>query len=172
MIDWTERLVQAGSERRGPVLLDAVASTADPAEARKLVEENWTICEAWGGHLDDALLMLERLVDELDVEHIGDAPLPDEECFTIYRATFGEDDEPDGGSWTLERSVAERFARMLASPRAWFLFGKAAQEPVIWRAEVLRGDVLAYFTKREESEVVVPQGAAWDVTAISRLVRQ
>lgn len=160
-----DRLMLASSEDRGPVLLEAV-STADPEKARDLVRRWWTVCESWGDQLPEALEMLGRLGYTEDGK-----PLPDGDFFEIWRATTGEDAEPDGGGWSLRREVAEQFARMLTSVRASWVLGIHADEPVVWRGIVRRDDVLGYFTERDEDEVVVPNGSVWDVTAIAKLVK-
>jgi hypothetical protein len=164
MTDWKHELAMASSETRGPVLLEAVQDLGF-AEARELVKENWTICEAWGDKLDDALRMLE-VVGYIE----DDKPLPGDDWLTVYRATSGPDDEPDGGSWTLDLEIAKRFAHMFTSPRAMFVLGNYSEEPVIWRGIVQTSDVLAYFTSRDESEIVVPHGGVWDVEPVMKLV--
>lgn len=144
------------SSGRGTVLGAALVSNLTKDEKRKLVKDWWTVCEAWDrSEIDRVLMMLAQLDPPL-----GD-PLPDGNIFDIYRATGGE--TPDGGSWTLDVEVAKMFAKMITSPRGQILGMTASEEPTVWAARVDRGEVLAYFTDREESELVIPHGAAAEI---------
>jgi hypothetical protein len=125
-------------------------------EKRRLINEFWTSCEAWGDILDYALTMLGGL------KPVGD-PLPQSGTLTVYRATGGV--EPDGGSWTLHRHIADFFANMINSPRGAIL-GMHSTTPVMWQAEVDSDDVLGYFANRNEAEVVIPHGVARHVERV------
>lgn len=170
MTDWNHELCMAGSEHRGPVLLAAHRyGKLSDKDMIDLINDWWTSCEAWGDDLPAALDML------AEYKPVGNEPLPVDlsdlsaDFLTVYRATDGE--TPDGGSWTLHRDVADKFARMMCSARGWFLFGKMADEPVIWSGQVHRDDVLGYFTDRAEAEVVIPDGAVTEVYAVAKLVK-
>lgn len=175
---WEHELMMAGSENRGPVLLEACADyELSIEEKRQLVAEQWTVCEAWGEYLPDALELLAELrpkhgpLTTTAEETPGDTLAFDDyltasSAVTVYRATGGT--EPDGGSWTLDLEIAKRFARVIASPRGAFL-GVYSEEPVIWEAYVEADDVLGYFTERDEAEAVLPHGAVMDVRAIMAL---
>jgi hypothetical protein len=70
------------------------------------------------------------------------------ETFTVWRGGAGERSELKlGNSWSAQRDVADSFAR-----RAAKFFGHAPQ--VVWR-RVRKDQVVAYFTEREEAEVVL-----------------
>jgi hypothetical protein len=74
-------------------------------------------------------------------ERLALAALPDE--LTIYRGAR-EDLNEDGLSWTTDRARAEWFAKR---------FNREG-DAVVLEARVTKHDVLAYFTGRNESEVV------------------
>src|SRR5215204_2938992 len=148
---WDNNLSACDSTSRSYQLLRVMLSTGlTDDEKRRLIEEYWTLCEAWGDLLEYALVMLAQL------KPVGD-PLPQAGTLTVYRATGGV--EPDGGSWTLRRDVADFFARMINSPRGAIL-GMRSTTPAIWRAQVDTDDVLGYFDGRNEAEVVIPHGVA------------
>lgn len=68
--------------------------------------------------------------------------------FAVYRGYCSRSSDWRGLSWTLKREIAEWFARRAV----WF--GHDA-EPTLASGTVARADVIAYFTGRQESEVVV-----------------
>lgn len=156
--DWDRELQIVGSHDRGPVLLEALGELADD-EARRLATDWWTSCEAWGDDLDDALEALGKLAPVGERLSGTDSHDP----LTVYRATGGG--SPDGGSWTLDPAVAERFAEQIRSGRGAFL-GMHSQTPVVWTGGVDTADVLGYFTDRGEAEVVLAHGS---VSNIERL---
>jgi hypothetical protein len=154
---WESKLMVCDSQRRGIELIRAAAGTGlTDDEKRRLINEFWTVCEAWGDMLDYALAVLARL------KPVGD-PLPERGTLTVYRATGGL--APDGGCWTLRRDVADFFARMINSPRGAIL-GIHSLAPTVWRAEVDAKDVLGYFDTRNEAEVVVPHAVAHHVEPV------
>ena len=56
-------------------------------------------------------------------------------------------DRDDGWSWTLDLEKAEWFARRFASMEG--------SEPVLTHGMVAKADVVAYFTRRNEEEILV-----------------
>lgn len=73
-------------------------------------------------------------------------PLPRNKYLKIYR---GQDENTQFGiSWTLDKSIAEKFARGAGT--------RQSNRPgVVYIAYVQRDKVMAYLTGREESEVIV-----------------
>jgi len=81
------------------------------------------------------------------------AAMPDQ--IVVYQGHTGARD--DGWSWTTERNVAVWFAHRFA--------GLERDVPVLTQGVVDKTDVLAYFTNRNESEVLVPHELVRDITS-------
>lgn len=76
--------------------------------------------------------------------------LPRKTYLKVYRGQRGDD--PLGCAWSLDRGVAERFARGAS-------FRCAIANPRIIESSVPRGMILAYLTGRGEEEVIInPSG--------------
>jgi hypothetical protein len=129
------------------------------ADYWKLVGRVWVDSEnIWQNTLEwDALLGSERggreaimvpdVFDDDDADLAMHRALP--ETVTVYRgATAGLNEE--GLSWTTDRNTAVWFARRFADHRDG--------EPVVLTGTVAKSDVIACFTGRGESEVVVVEG--------------
>lgn len=106
--------------------------------------------DAWQGIWDAVGASPARLLVMTANDRRGYAKLPD--SLTVYRgATVGGE---RGWSWTLERSIAEDFAKRyeLDGPHP----------PLICTAEIAKGDVLAYFEIGGEHELIVdPHELDW-----------
>jgi len=72
-------------------------------------------------------------------------PLPKGSTLTIYRGQVGD---AKGFAWTLDRKIAERFAKT-GGGRGVAVGGKILEK------EIRRSDVIAYLTSRNESEVII-----------------
>lgn len=88
-----------------------------------------------------------------DEERTYLANLPEE--FAVYRGA-NMLEPPDGFSWSTERRVGEWFAKRFDS-----------QEPFLYKATAAKKDVLAYFSSRDEYEVVVDWRKLKDVEKIN-----
>lgn len=154
----SERLSRCESERRAPVLIEA-GRGKDADRLRALLAEWWSVTEAWSGDpaLREGMYDLVRraapVVSPCEDADADSRPRPpDRGKFDVYRGNLGE--RPTGGSWTMERGVAERFAEMAAGPRGRYLGMRGDGEPTVWRGTVDAADVLGFFDDRRESEVV------------------
>jgi hypothetical protein len=85
-------------------------------------------------------------------EHAALAAMPDE--LKIWRGC-GNDAGERGISWTTEKKKAEFFANYACGSRRAFLTGAAGTRPTVVSAVCSKEDVLAYFTERDESEILV-----------------
>ena len=107
-------------------------------ELRELLPEVWRDVEFPSSNLDHPLYLFEEagfLTD--DQEEWEKLPDP----LSIYRGGA-----PDGISWTTELERAEWFSRRFVFP---------PDEPEVWEIEIEKYEVLAFFTGRGESEIVV-----------------
>lgn len=86
-----------------------------------------------------------HLMDEEELAEFDALP----ERITVYRGCIADLNE-DGLSWTLERKTASWFARRFA--------GLREGEPRVLVGTVDKADVIAYFTSRNEAEIVVANG--------------
>jgi hypothetical protein len=109
-------------------------SASDPDDSDPRFLPLWRDAYAWNGstYLRD-----------------GEDVLPKHDVLSVYR---GQDWAPGpvvpGLAWSLERRVAEKFAKGAA-------LRQAHRPGVVIEAMVLRKDVLAYMTGRNEAEVIV-----------------
>lgn len=155
--EWNKVLTYQDSGNRAPALIRA-AATMEGDELRELVGHWWSTTEAWSAvpELRDGMYDMIRRAAPVRVyadEAVGRPVPPETGEMTVYRGNLGE--EPHGGSWSLERDVAERFARMAMSPRGMFLgMYRADGVPSVWRGTVKAEDVLGFFDDRQESEIV------------------
>lgn len=95
-------------------------------------------------------------------EHTLLAGLPDP--VTIHRGC-GQAVGAPGLSWTLDPAMAERFAHLACGPRRHLLAPAwRGEHPLVARATCPKSAVLAVFTERLESEVVVDPQALRDLT--------
>lgn len=145
----TAALAMCGSQERTEPLLSAMQQM-EPREALELFAEWWPVC-------DDTFEFTESVVDTLmatsydldwrDVLTDDDRKkfdaLPDQ--IMVWRGS--DESTIKGACWSLDRAVAEKFARghrMMWNPR-----------PTLARAVVSKWDVLFFFTDRDESEVLL-----------------
>lgn len=159
---FVQALYLVGSEDRADRIVawdEQYAFTDD--EASDIVMRCWSVTEAWSANerLRDGMYSLLKRVAPAEVIREDDPrPMPDTWFLTVYRGNLGETPGAHLASWTLDREIAERFARMAASPRGWFL-GMSTPDspgvPTVWKAQVARERVLGYFDDREEQEVVI-----------------
>ena len=124
-------------------------------------DEYWEILARIWTDSENIWQNLPEWVELLDANRSG-SPMSDEEAaalasmpdpISVYRGA-AEDVNEDGLSWTVDRERAEWFARRSATDEA---------APVLLAGEVAKADVVAYFTGRSESEVVV---ADWGAVAV------
>lgn len=147
--DWNQALALVGSENRAEWLLRALRATG-PDESRELLAHWFNMVDAFGEHAPAFRAQFERLTYVSDDE---DGNLPDFPL-TVYRAQWGKDPKPDLAlSWTARLDVAERFAKYLTGPRAWFLgIKREDDEPWIWEATAHGAH--GWFVSRDEEEIV------------------
>jgi hypothetical protein len=86
-----------------------------------------------------------------DAERADLAAMPDE--IKIWRGC-GDQSAVRGFSWTLDRERAVFFADYACGPRRQWL-GLSSTKRILVEATCRKSDVLAYFTNRSESEIVV-----------------
>ncbi len=135
-----------------PFLLDGFlrhASRFDNASYWRLLGDVWTAQEQLWPNQQVFLSLFrarrpgrEALMRE--DEHAEFGKLPDQ--FPVYRGFTGQ--RGKGMSWTTDRAKAEWFARRFA-----MIEGRGT--PKVLSGVVRKGDVLAYFNRRQESEIVV-----------------
>ena len=172
--DYDQILMFVGSEHRAEKLVSWKDELTDD-QVRELLTDYWSVTEGWSGDEDlreGMLELLHRVQPLMVMDEEDPRPLPDDEELVIYRGNLGE--VPSGGSWTLDRMIAEKFARMASSMRGQFLGMRPMQEgdvPSIWRARVSRDDVLGYFDNRAEREIVIDNGMAYDIELIAQAVK-
>ena len=139
--DYEGALLLYDGNSRMAVLWDwLVEGEIEVEDLRALLPLAWTHAEAPSALPDLALELFRHagFVSDTDVELSG--------LLTVYRgAAPGEPKEQVGISWTLSYTRAEWFARRLVRGGG----GK------VFVAQVQAVDVLAYFVKRDEAEVVV-----------------
>lgn len=166
--EWRQAALYFDSKHRAEAFTRWAPRMTDD-EVRELLTNEWSVTEAWGGDakLREGMIGLLRRVaplvvladtDDEFVQGIG--------TLTIYRGNVGEDPRL-GHSWTLDKEIAQRFARMAMSPRGMYL-GMYREDgiPTVWQAEVDSRDILGYFNDRAEREVVVDPATLRDVTKI------
>jgi hypothetical protein len=171
--NWDGALVMSDSQERGPILARA-GRELEGAALREVIEDWWSTTEAWGGDpelrdgvmdaIHKAALDGPVIVPSDDPGRLQKAP---EGRFEVYRGNLGE--TPQGGSWTLDREVAERFARMASGPRGQIVLGMSGPGPgSIWRGWVEADDVLGFFDDRHEYEIVTDH--VYGIEKIAELV--
>ena len=111
------------------------------------------------GYKPREVVQMFELADPRDVMELGEfevfASLPD--AISIFRGTAGQTSKSVryDMSWTRDRNVAVKFAR-------WHKVDQS--EPgQVWAGQVKRSDVLAYFSDRNEDEIVVRPGRVYAV---------
>ena len=147
--DWETALMLTGSEDRASVLVSALRDS-DVDTARSMMAHWFNLLDAMSEHTAELREQFERLTFVTDDENglLPDLPV------TVFRAQWGSDPTPEHAlSWTARRDVAERFAKYLTGPRAWFLGIKHEDdEPWIWEAQA--HEVYGWFVSRDEEEIV------------------
>lgn len=138
------------SDRRLSGLIEALCDAPAAVFWRVLLEE-WDVCDNTHACLPELLMLIRHHID------VGDNPsahwpaeahtflrtlLP---VVTVYRGCSRQ--RVNGISWTLDRSVAETFARGHR--------GIAVPDPVIVTGTIARDRILAVFTERNEREVLL-----------------
>ena len=130
-----------------------LCSNLDVADWLRLLGENWTGCDnisQFAGELmgetplsyvlDGEHALRQHLMDEREADHF--AGLPD--SVTAWRGCYAHN--KCGLSWSLERATAERFP---------FLHRYRAEgQPLLVRAEVRKGDIIALKLDRDEAEII------------------
>jgi hypothetical protein len=145
--DVEQRLALVGSESRAAVLVEELRATPHKPSARKLLREWFNVCDALAPYRLDLREQFERVGYVTDSTDSLVLPA------TVYRAAWPDDATDEALSWTLDRETAEMFARLLVSPRAWFLGIKRDDcEPHIFQG--LCTEAFGYITSRGESEVI------------------
>lgn len=143
--EWVKRHSQDGDIDLGQVDLVSLWRDSDPDDT-----------DAWW-----ALQWYELRVALGEVITDG-TPLPDGDEFHVYRGQFGE---TVGMAWSLDKRVAENFARTGGGR-----FVRAGG--VLLHARVRREAVLAYLTSRGEQEIVVSPAELVGLRAIGEVVKK
>lgn len=163
-----QALCLVGSEKRAALIVEHGHKLDDTA-LTSLLSDFWSVTEAWSGEpkLREGMLALLKRVAPL---YCPPEPRPFTGTLTIYRGNLGED-ATLGHSWTLDRKIAERFARMAMSPRGMFL-GMYREDgvPSVWRANVPADKILGYFDDRDEQEIVVDPSTLMTIELIAQAV--
>jgi len=142
-----QHLALVGSENRAAVLVDELRATPHKPSARKLLREWFNVCDALAPYRHDLREQFERVGFVTDTTESLVLPA------TVYRAAWPDDASSEALSWTLDREIAEMFARLLVSPRAWFLGIKRDDcDPHIFQGFCT--EAYGYLTSRGESEVI------------------
>jgi hypothetical protein len=147
-----EMLIEAalaftGSYGRMTLLLAALdEGLVSMDEALHILPHWWTISDP--DDTDQRLICLWEKASERKrgIVTDGGPSLPRRQYFTVWRGQRVGD--PIGCAWSLDRSIAERFARG-ASYRA------PIANPQVIEVRIPRGIILAYLTGRGESEVII-----------------
>lgn len=163
--DWSHALMMAGSESRGPVLVEALRATAEPEEKRKLLVDWLNVCEAYAPVRDDLRVQME-LAGFFTDDKGGAPPVPP---LTVYRGSWEDDEAELALSWTTNKDQAEFFARALFSFRAMFLGTyREGVDAYIWKATC--HEMYGYLSGRGEREVLAKR--LTDVEPVAALVRE
>lgn len=151
---WSGYLFMCANSDRAPKLLEIIQKTRAPSRLWPLVNEVWTLSNniaadqyIWDDIWKYAYSASGRLRQRRGLMRPCDRKVFDNlpEQVTAYRGCHHAH-WADGYSWTLDRSVAESFAR-----RASYDAGC----PLVATATIPHECILAYFNEREEQEVVV-----------------
>jgi hypothetical protein len=128
-------------------LRKAMRRICDPKEAARLVALVWTDSENIRQQRSDWLSIWDDLADPCaamdEKERAEFATFPDR--LTIFRGHGGRRGLTHGLSWTMDQAKAEYFARRYLHQGP----------PFVGYGSVLKRHVFAYFTRRDESEIVV-----------------
>ena len=159
--DANRRLSLVGSEDRAAVLADELQRTPHKPSARKLAREWFNLCDAIGPYATALRTEFFRIGFFTDSDTVPDLPV------VVYRAAYEDDDIANALSWTTDRAVAEKFARMFMGPRGWFLGLKRTDTPMlIWRGVCT--EAYGYLDDRQEREVIAK--TVVEVEAVAKLV--
>jgi hypothetical protein len=126
---------------------------------------HWPRCDAHG-HLVPEMLIYFHLAG-----YVSDTGRTFTGPVRIYRGNLGEDPRA-GISWTVSKAKARWFASdYTLSPRGGFLGLERADQqadarPTVWSGIVGAKDILGYFGKRRESEVVVDPSTIRDIERV------
>jgi hypothetical protein len=154
-----QRLIIVGSENRAPVLVRE-CQQASVDEARELLRDWWTVCDAAGSSTEGLREQFARVGFVSDTEKELELPA------VVYRAGWHDDDAEQALSWTLEFSKAEWWARYLTSVRAWFVgIRREDATPTIYQGVCTHA--YGYFIGRDEAEVIAAK--VLDVHVIATL---
>lgn len=153
--DFDRALAFSESEGRAALLVSLGPGLDDDA-LFVLLTEWWSTTEAWQGDrmLRAGMMRLLRRVAPVIVD--PERTFPGDAELAVYRGNMGE--PPGGGSWTLDRAIAERFAAGAFGARARIVFGIEPDPDAVatvWQGAASREQVLGYFDDRGEREVVL-----------------
>lgn len=140
-----------------PYRLDALLYVAEQITDEclywKLAGEIWSDSEnisecfdAWRAVLSSDRPCRDSLMNDQEREYLAGLP-PVIDVYRGFLTVGGEDDAVNGFSWTLDESRAEWFAQR-------FAFVDGEEDPVVATGRLAREKVLAYFSGRNEAEVV------------------
>jgi hypothetical protein len=164
--DWEALLSLADSQERATVLVEALSAVESKEAYTHLFREWFNSCDALAPQREQLRAYLDEtdfFTDELGAENTPDLPV------VVYRGAWDDDEAERGLSWTVDREVAERFARGLVGPRARFVLGIYREDgtPTIFRA--IATEAYGFLNDRGEKEVIAKKLRA--VEQISVLVR-
>jgi hypothetical protein len=127
-------------------LVESNAEIAD-ADYWKIIGDIWTDTENAYANLNEWEELFgsnrserNNMMNKEEIAELNSMP----ETLTIYRGCLHGLNE-DGVSWTTDRDRAEWFANR---------FGSKGLEPCVLQQEIRKDEVIAYFTRRGESEVL------------------
>lgn len=148
-----------------PYRLDALLDLADDLDD----DDYWSILADIWVDSENIWQNLYEWAEALDANRSGSPMSADEaaalaampDVIPVYRGA-AEDVNEEGLSWSVDRERAEWFARRSATDEA---------APVLLVGEVAKADVIAYFTSRNESEIVVADWGLVDVVERVTLTR-
>lgn len=154
--DYGDYLLTFGSHECFQPFLDIIPRLSDREYWQNLTQV-WTRAEAT---LPDRKIWLrlfqskrpgrEHLMN--DDERASLAAMPN--VIKLWRGC-GHESAIGGLSWTLNPERAAFFAGYACGPRRQDLVGQTGTEPILVKATCRKSDVLAYFTHRKESEIVI-----------------
>jgi len=104
-------------------------------------ENLWQNKEQWDSFLSSKRPGRENMMNENERMDLSQLP----NSLSIFRG-FIEDQNENGLSWTTDKEKAKWFSTR---------FAKTGDKPVVAKATVKKDDVVAYFTRRGESEIVL-----------------
>jgi hypothetical protein len=169
MRDFSGYVLSFHPQERFGAFLEIVPQLTDP-EYWEMVREVWMTQETirpnerkWLELLQSPRACREALMSQAERTEL--AAMLDQ--IEIWRGC-GTPSGVKGLSWTSRRKQADFFAEYACDARRRFMTGEAGTEPLVVSAVCRKADVLAYFTEREESEIVLDPDCLRSVTILRK----